>query len=382
MAKTNDPVLDSLLNTAMTGLDEGGSTQLKKFLPDAAEELQPAAQRFLAAEDDDAPAVLAELLFLGFFHRRQSATIGYKGNLEVVPTEDVRWESKMPAEPLYLLVPETRAFAKKVKPEAQVETIETHVRLGDAADLRLLQIYLKHLEDKKADNPVADIVAKDAIPAFGKQVLPDLWPTLGPDNRTFTAASKIDIQSTLKRLSSKTDRKTRGSLGGVASEKTSDVTKAVLKLLEDAGPIGPEAMPMLKAALRVAEPALKRRIAETFLQMGEAGKEAIPNLIDAFEGAGFTKDFNLIRPMVVLGKDSPEVAQALARALDDKDMTVRLLAAFNIGLLGEPARDILTPLETAAMNEVDPKTRNQIHKTLNKLRVRFGLVPPEYNESA
>ncbi len=382
MAKTNDPVLDSLLNTAMTGLDEGGSNQLKKFLPDAAEELQPAAQRFLAAEDDDAPAVLAELLFLSFFHRRQSATIGYKGNLEVVPTEDVRWESKMPAEPLYLLVPETRAFAKKVKPEAQVETIETHVRLGDAADLRLLQIYLKHLEDKKADNPVADIVAKDAIPAFGKQVLPDLWPTLGPDNRTFTAASKIDIQSTLKRLSSKTDRKTRGSLGGVASEKTSDVTKAVLKLLEDAGPIGPEAMPMLKAALRVAEPALKRRIAETFLLMGEAGKEAIPNLIDAFEGAGFTKDFNLIRPMVVLGKDSPEVAQALARALEDKDMTVRLLAAFNIGLLGEPARDILTPLETAAMNEVDPKTRNQIHKTLNKLRVRFGLVPPEYNESA
>ncbi len=382
MAKTNDPVLESLVNTAVTGLDNGGSNSLKKFLPDASEELQPAAQRFLSAEDDDAPAVLAEMLYLSFFHRRQAATIGNRGTLEVVPTEEVNWDSNMPAEPLYLLVPETRAFAKKVKPEAQVETIETHVRLGDASDLRLLQIYLNHLEDKKADSPVADIVAKEAIPAYGKQVLSDLWPSLGPDNRTFTAASKIDIQSTLKRLSSKSDRKSRTTTGGVGTEKTSDVTKAVLKLLEDAGPVGPEAMPMLKAALKVAEPALKRRIAETFLAMGEAGKDALPNLIDAFEGAGFTKDYNLIRPMIVLGKDSPDVAQALARALDDKDLTVRLLAAFNIGLLGEPARDILTPLESASINETDYKTKNQIIKTLDKLRVRFGLIEPELNESA
>ena len=70
----------------------------------------------------------------------------------------------MPAENLYLLVPETRPFAKKVKPEVQVEAIESAVRLGTATDLRLLQIYLKHLEDKKEESPVADAVAQHRDP--------------------------------------------------------------------------------------------------------------------------------------------------------------------------------------------------------------------------
>ena len=39
--------------------------------------------------------------------------------------EGGHWSTPMPAENLYLLVPETRPFAKKVKPEVQVEAIES-----------------------------------------------------------------------------------------------------------------------------------------------------------------------------------------------------------------------------------------------------------------
>ena len=53
--------------------------------------------------------------------------------------------------------------------------------------------------------------AQIAIPAYGPGILPELWPTLGPDNRTFSAASKIDIQATLERLTEKSpDKKAKG----------------------------------------------------------------------------------------------------------------------------------------------------------------------------
>jgi hypothetical protein len=282
----------------------------------------------------------------------------------------------MPAENLYLLVPETRPFAKKVKPEIQVETIESAVRLGTATDLRLLQIYLKHLEEKKDEAPVADVVAQTAIPAYGPGVLPELWPTLGPDNRTFTAASKVDIQATLKRLTEKTPEK---KVKGQPADKQSQVTKAVDKILQDAaegGRVGPESLPILKLALKYApEPSFRRKVAETLAGMGpEAAGEALPDLVDAFERTGFTRDYNLIRPMVVLGKESTDVSDALIRALEDRDSTVRLLAAFNIGQMGEVAMRALDALEDKAEHDPEPKVRDQALKTLNKLRARLEPV--------
>jgi hypothetical protein len=288
----------------------------------------------------------------------------------------------MPADSLYLLVPETRPFAKKVKPEVQIETLETAARLGTATDLRLLQIYLNHLDDKKEDAPIADAVAQHAIPAFGPGILPELWPTLGPDNRTFTAASKIDIQATLKRLTEKTpEKKAKGG------DKQSQVTKAVDKILQDAaegGRVGPESLPILKLALKYApEPSFRRKVAETLAGMGIAAAEALSDLVDAFERTGFTRDYNLIRPMVVLGKESTEVADALIRALEDRDGTVRLLSAFNIGQMGEPAMRALDMLEDISERDPEPKVRDQALKTLNKLRARLepvGVMTTEGDE--
>ena len=277
------------------------------------------------------------------------------------------------------MVPETRPFAKKVKPEVQVDTIESATRLGTATDLRLLQIYLHHLDDKKEDSPVADAVAQHAIPAYGSGILPELWPTLGPDNRTFSAASKIDIQATLKRLTEKTpEKKTKGG------DKQSQVTKAVDKILQDAaegGRVGPESLPILKLALKYApEPSFRRKIAETLAGMGADAAEALPDLVDAFERTGFTRDYNLIRPMMVLGKESTDVADALIRALEDRDSTVRLIATFNVGQMGEPAMRALDPLEDLSERDPEPKVRDQAVKTLNKLRARLepvGVAPAD-----
>jgi hypothetical protein len=376
MAKEKDPLLDTLIAAAAAGVDAGGITELKGKAAAAQGDLADVASRLRAAEDDEVPAPLLELLAGAFHARLQRAEAGVKGNLEVVANGG-HWSTPMPAEALYLLVPETRPFAKKVKPEVQVEAIESATRLGTATDLRLLQIYLKHLEEKKEDAAVADAVAQHAIPAYGPPILPELWPTLGPDNRTFSAASKIDIQATLKRLTEKTpEKKAKGA------DKQSQVTKAVEKILEDAaegGRVGPESLPILKLALKYApEPSFRRKVAETLAGMGSAATEALPDLVDAFERTGFTRDYNLIRPMVVLGKESQDVGDALVRALQDRDSTVRLMAAFNLGQMGEPAMKALDMLEDVAEQDPEPKVRDTALKTLNKLRARLepvGVVP-------
>ena len=376
MAKEKDPLLDTLIAAAAAGVDAGGITELKGKAAAAQGDLADVASRLRTAEDDEVPAPLLELLVGAFHARLQRAEAGVKGTLEVVP-DGGHWSTPMPAEALYLLVPETRPFAKKVKPEVQVEAIESATRLGTATDLRLLQIYLKHLEEKKEDAAVADAVAQHAIPAYGPPILPELWPTLGPDNRTFSAASKIDIQATLKRLTEKTpEKKAKGA------DKQSQVTKAVEKILEDAaegGRVGPESLPILKLALKYApEPSFRRKVAETLAGMGSAATEALPDLVDAFERTGFTRDYNLIRPMVVLGKESQDVGDALVRALQDRDSTVRLMAAFNLGQMGEPAMKALDMLEDVAEQDPEPKVRDTALKTLNKLRARLepvGVVP-------
>src|SRR5262245_36360114 len=281
MAKDKEPLIDALVATVAAGVDTAGATELKGRAAEAPPELADPAERLRAAEDDEAPAPLLELLQSAFHARLQKSETGAKGTIEDIP-EGGHWSTPMAAENLYLLVPETRPFAKKVKPEVQVEAIESATRLGTATDLRLLQIYLNHLEDKKEDAPVADAVAQHAIPAFGPGILSELWPTLGPDNRTFSAASKIDIQATLKRLTEKSpEKKAKG--GG---DKQSQVTKAVDKILQDAaegGRVGPESLPILKLALKYApEPSFRRKVAETLAGMGTAAAEALPDLIDAF----------------------------------------------------------------------------------------------------
>lgn len=379
-AKDLSLLASALINTALTGVDKGGMKSVRGRIDDTPAKHAEIAARLRNADDDEAPAPALELLSAVLHDRLCIAEAGVRGSIEEI-SEGGHWATDMAAEQLYLLVPETRPFAKKVKPEVQVETIETATRLGTVTDLRLLQIYLKHLEEKKDLAPVADAVAKEAIPAFGPQILPELWPTLGPDNRTFSAASKIDIQATLKRLTEKSpEKKAKGQ------DKQSQVTKAVEKILEDAaegGRVGVESLPILKLALKYApEPQFRRKVAETLASMGENAKEALPDLVDAFERTGFTRDYNLIRPMIVLGKDSVEVGEALIRALEDRDSTVRLLAAFNIGQMKEPAIKAIDVLETISERDPEAKVRDQATKTLNKLRLRLEPVglPVEFPE--
>jgi hypothetical protein len=386
---SRDAVLElakDLLPAVSAGVDTAGTSRLTRHaatfnsLAGQDPEVAPiadAAQRTVTAEPDEVPAPLLDLVQATFAARAAEAEPAeVKGELKSVP-EGGFWATPMPAELLYKLVPETRPFAKRAKPPEQIETLEAVARLAQVADLRLVQPFLKMLTEK-ASNTVADAVARLAIPAYGPVILPDLWPTLAPENRTFIAAYKIDVEATLARLLEKSGEK-KGKGGG---DKGGNVMKAVEKLMttvnEDGSSIGPESLPIIKLALKHApDQAFRRKLADILANMGPRGSDALTDLIDAFEHTGLTRDYYLIRPMVVLGKESQDVADAVIRAMGDRDATVRLMAVFNIGQMGSIAQGALQVVEDLAEADPDPKVRETALKTLNKLRIRFGLIEPE-----
>jgi hypothetical protein len=377
------PLVNDLLTVVSNGVDTGGTSKLARHAAalSAAAATEPAlaplaqdAQRTMQADPDEVPLPLLDLLERTMQARAGLAELSpVAGELKDV-AEGGYWSTPMPAHVLYTLVPETRPFAKRAKAPEQIENIEGSGRRGQIADLRLVQIFLKMLTDK-ANNLVADTAARVAIPAYGPVILPDLWPTLAPENRTFIAAYKIDVESTLARLLEKGGDKKKSDKGG-------NVMKAVEKLMttvnEDGSSIGPESLPIIKLALKHApDQAFRRKLADILANMGRHGADALPELIDAFEHTGLTRDYYLVRPMVVLGKESVEVVDSVMRALGDRDATVRLMSVFNLGQMGSVAERGLPLIEDMSESDPDPKVRDQAIKTLNKLRIRFGLITAE-----
>lgn len=370
-----------ITQTVWGGVDTVGASRLTRqaatlnSLVESDPSLAPiaeAAARTVGAEPDETPAPLLDLLLETMTARMAQVDLPpIHGDLKEI-TEAGYWATPMPAHVLYTLVPETRPFAKRAKAPEQIDNIEASARRGQIADLRLVQIFLKMLTDKPS-NTVADTAARVAIPAYGANILPDLWPTLAPENRTFIAAYKIDVEATLARLLEKT--------GSKKTDKGGNVMKAVEKLMttvnEDGSSIGPESLPIIKLALKHApDQAFRRKLADILANMGSRGAEALPDLIDAFEHVGLTRDYYLIRPMVALDKESQEVGDAIIRALADRDHTVRMMAAFNIGLMGAPATGAMQLLEELAETDPDPKVREQALRSLNKLRLRFVVATP------
>lgn len=377
------PLSNDLIHTAATGVDSAGTARLSRHAATlrslrssepALEPLADAAERTTSADSDETPLPLLDWI-QGTMQARAGLVefASVSGELKDIPAGGF-WSTPMPVHVLYTLVPETRPFAKRAKAPEQIDNIEGAARRGQIADLRLLQTFLKMLTEK-AGNNVADTAARVAVPAYGPVILPDLWPTLAPENRTFVAAYKIDVESTLARLLEKGGDKKKSDKGG-------NVMKAVEKLMttvnEDGTSIGPESLPIMKLALKHApDQAFRRKLADILANMGTQGSDALPDLIDSFEHTGLTRDYYLIRPMVVLGRDSQDVVDSLMRALGDRDATVRLMAAFNIGQMGGPSRQALPLLEDLAEADPDPKVRETALKMLNKLRAKFEIALPE-----
>ncbi|QVL33334.1 HEAT repeat domain-containing protein [Telmatocola sphagniphila] len=375
MANTTLTNLNNELATVLaTGIDQADLSHLKeqvsaKVSEDLPENVVASLKSIHEADQDEIVWPILETIDQIHLAEVKNLFVNVPGELEEFEAGP-SWSTPMLTQAVYALVPESRPFAKRVKPEEQITMLESTNNDGTITDLRLLQIYLQALSEKKTA-PVYLAMLELALPAFGKDILPDLWPTLSPESRSFQIAYKLDMQAALTKLQEKS--------GGKKTDRGGPVIKAVEKLLDegrnDYGEISPDSLPILKLGIKLAADApFRRKIADTLAGMGDIAKSALPELIEAFERGGLTRDYQLIRPMMVLGKESKDVADALTRALEDRDASVRLMAAFNLGQMGAPAFSALNSLEDMVSNDTDVKVRDQATKTLNKLRAR--LEPP------
>ncbi len=370
MADTTLTLLNNdLVQAVSTGIDKADLAALHHrvaHLVDVPEEIATAAKAYSEADRDEAVWPILELIEKIRLQQVDELTVGVEGDLDEFEAGP-NWQTPMLTQAVFALVPESRPFAKRVKPEEQVTVLESTTNDSTITDLRLLQIYLQALNEKKV-GPLYTAMLELALPAFGKDILSDLWPSLTPESRSFQVAYKLDIQATLTKLQEKA--------GGKKTDRGGPVIKAVEKLLDDRkneyGEISPDSLHILKLGLKLAPEAnFRRKIAETLAGMGSIASSALPELIEAFERGGLTRDYQLIRPMMVLGKESQDVADALTRALEDRDGGVRLMSAFNLGQMGNPAYGAMNSLEDMSANDPDQKVRDQATKTVNKLRARL-----------
>lgn len=362
---TFDPVRlqHDLAAACHAGIDAAGIDTLAAYAD------SPVADRMKSLADADADEAVWPMLDLmadATLMQADQVGIGAEGELREIEAGP-HWATPMLTQAVYAMVPESRPFAKRVKPDEQVMVLESTLNDGTITDLRLVQIYLKSLTAKE-ETPVTKAMISLALPSFGKDILPDLWPSLSPQSKSFEIAYKIDMQATLAKLQEKG--------GGKKTDRGGPVIEAVNKLLEKTkdqyGVISADSLPILKLGLKMApESGFRRKVAEILAGMGEKAVSALPEMIDAFERGGLGRDYNLIQPMVALGKNSPDVAQALMRALEDRDSSVRLFAAFNIGQMGELAFGAIGSLEFMAASDPDQKVRDRATQTLNKLKAKL-----------
>jgi hypothetical protein len=359
-----DRLQHELASLAFAGLDS--SAEALATFAEAEGPLATERKQIVGVDPDETPWLFLDAVVAALSSRVDELTVGIEGELKEIEAGP-RWSTPMLTPAVYAMVPESRPFAKRVKPEEQVIVLESCANDETITDLRLLQIYLKPLTEKNP-NAAGKAMLELALPAFGKDVLPDLWPSLTPQSRSFEIAYKIDIQATLAKLQERA--------GPKKADRGGPVIEAVTKLLEqsknDYGEISPESLPILKLGLKMApESTFRRKVAEMISNMGDVAQSALPELIDAFERGGLTRDYNLIQPMVRLGKNSPDVAASLVRALDDRDASVRLFSAFNLGQLASLPTGALGSLEFLAANDQDQKVRDQATRTLNKIKARL-----------
>jgi len=322
------------------------------------------ARKALDTEADEQPlpvlALMGELASLSPQRIDAAAPVG-----ELTPfSTEAKWATPMPIRDLYQLMPETRRFAKRTKAAEQTAIVERLAREDAIADLRTVGQMVAFLGEK-TDAALALAVEKKALPAYGIAVLPDLFPSVAPGNRAFNIAYHIDPDATLAKLSS--DQKP-GKKADRGSRLTEAISKMVDRAYEEEVKLAVDALPLLRQGLKVSgDPVSRQRIARLIADFGPAAIEAVPDLIDAFEKGGLTRDYRLIQPMVSLGRDAEEVCDCLIRAMTDRDANVRLCAAFNLGAMGKSALKSIGELETVAENDTEPRVRDEALKSSRRL---------------
>jgi HEAT repeat protein len=199
--------------------------------------------------------------------RAALAAVAVDGELRPLPPSGP-WSCPAPTLEIYPVV-----HAWRKQDSVRVELVRPLVESGWAGDLRLLQPLLEGLEDRY--DSAADYLARHALPAFGKAILPELRPGLAAEDerrgvrhlwavcaidpargarlcRAGLAAEDVRVRGeALRCLARATPEDARTvALDWLAQQTNRRLRKTAWEVLNEVGPGGAEALPVLVAALR------------------------------------------------------------------------------------------------------------------------------------
>src|SRR5262245_55365119 len=137
-----------------------------------------------AAPSQAAPALL-DLVVLSRRIRASLATAGVTGDLELLP-ESGPWRTPLPVRDVPPLIQ-----ALTQSGPGREELLKSTLERNAFGDLRLVSGLLEALDDGHA--PIAELVAREALPAHGRAVLPDLRAGLNLQGKTADARRLLAI---------------------------------------------------------------------------------------------------------------------------------------------------------------------------------------------
>jgi HEAT repeat protein len=146
--------------------------------------------------------------------------------------------------------------------------------------------------------------------------------------------------------------------------KDSELRAAAAPVLGKMGAKAKSAVPVLIDALRDKDDGVLVEVVAALAEIGPAAKEAAPALLNMIgaEDRGILESF----VVVALGNLGPSVVDNLIKALPDKAVQRRRVAAEALGLLGPNAKPAITAL-ALSLKDSDDQVRLQAAKSLGKI---------------
>jgi hypothetical protein len=283
-----------------------------------------AVERVTDAGPDKAPAALLDLLLIV---RRLGAGLAAPYSNGQVPPQPLPpsgpWQT-----PASLRDADAVVAALPGKSFGQRETLTEAVRRGVVADLRLVPVLLAAFESGSGE--AIDFVLEQALPAFDRRVLAELWR-------------------------------------GLKLRLTRDAAWRLMAICRSNDQAGAH---LCVVALAEDNLMLRQAAVTALGQIRKAARGVVPELVAGLRDEGRPGRPQFAEALGSIAEEATEAVPALCAALTDRSQPVRVAAAGALARVGSP--DAVPALEEAVNHEPDLAAQETFRRALARLRPRGG----------
>jgi HEAT repeat protein len=349
--------------------------------------LAAAIERVVTASPRQSSLALLDLLVQVRRAQASQAVAGVQGDLQPLPPSGP-WRT--PAAPnIVAAVFEVLTRKGKGRETACAAALEH----GTIADLRLLVPLLRALSDSYSW--LADLVAEQALPSFGRVILPELEKDFHlegktTDARRLTAIARIDkragirlcrtawregstpVRAAALRVLAKLApaEAEEAACSALMGKSPAAVRVAAVAVLGELGPQDIGAIPALIRALGDPEDNVKWKAGHPLKQFGRV---AVPALLPLLDSPDADLRYRAVMVLGAIGPEAEEAIPALLSRLEDPDQYLPWSTANALGRIG-PAAKAAVPALKALCSHPQTHVRINAAEALSRITGRCGKM--------